>query len=181
MVTQERLKELLNYDPETGLFTNKTTRGNRAKIGEVAGGLDSDGYITICVDYRRYKAHILAFLYMEGYMPEHEVDHKKGIRTDNRWKELRHVSKSCNHQNLCINKNNTSGFPGVCRTTNKNIKWRTEIGVNNKRVYLGSYDTPLEAALVRLTFEMQCEKWTCNYRSELAKAIKRVWPEIKLF
>ena len=119
-LTQNRLKELLHYDPETGIFTWRVSRRG-AKSGSVAGVHDN-GYIRIKIDYELYLAHRLTFLYMEGYFPEYHVDHKNRIRDDNRWSNLRHVSRQCNQRNASIAKDNTSGITGVCWHKN-NKKW----------------------------------------------------------
>ncbi len=83
MITQQRLKELLIYDPDSGHFINKVSRGRGGKIGAIAGSPDKDGYIIIGIDRKSYKAHRLAFLYMEGYMPT-KVDHDNRIPYDNK-------------------------------------------------------------------------------------------------
>jgi len=177
-LTQKELKRKLHYNPKTGIFTWLIKNSNRILIGSIAGCLCSDGYIRIGINGKNYSAHRLAHLYMKGYWPEHEIDHKFGIRDDNRWLKIQHVTKSCNLQNQKISKNNTSGFPGV--TLDKRTKmWQSQIKVNYKLIKLGLYNDPLEAALARFTFEMQCSQWTCNYRSELVKAIKNAWPEFK--
>jgi hypothetical protein len=176
-LTQNELKKHLHYDPDTGLFTWLVKSNSHVNIGDVAGSLSSvDGYIRIGINGKGYLAHRLACLYMEGYLPEYEVDHKFGIRHDNRWTELLHVTKSCNLQNQKIRKDNTSGFPGV--SWYKWTKtWVSNIKIDKKRINLGYYNTPLDAALARFTFEVWCDKWKCNYRSELVKAIKDIWPE----
>jgi len=174
-LTQERLKELLYYHPDTGVFFRKIDRGGR-RAGTEAGSLHPSGYVHIRVDHISYKAHRLAWLYMEGYFPEHEVDHLKGILSDNRWNEIRHATHGCNLQNQKKYKNNISGFPGVSWEY-KNKIWRSTININKKSYCVGLYHDPLEAALARYTAEIQCPEWTCNHRSELVKAIKNAWPE----
>lgn len=173
ILTQKRLKELLDYNPITGTFTSLTARsGPKKKSGEEPGYLNGEGYRVICVDGKQYRAHRLAYLYMEGYLPEHDVDHQKGIRHDNRWKEIRHATRSCNQQNRKISKNNASGFPGVSWHT-KSEQWRASACLNNKTQYLGMHKTAIDAALARLTWELNTPEWECNYRSELVKAIEQ--------
>ena len=172
MLTQKRLKELLHYDPETGVFT--WLYG--CYRGKVAGGLDQEGYRTIRISKKEYRAHRLAFLYVEGYLPEYQVDHKNGNRDDNRWSNLRHVTQACNNQNRVVQVNNRSGFPGV-HYQELGKGWVARLKVGYVRYYHGFYRSPLEAALARLTAEVQCPMWTCNHRSEIVRAIKKVWPE----
>jgi hypothetical protein len=175
MLTQAELKRHLHYDPKTGIFTRLISNNGKTKVGEIAG-TNCNGYIRIKVNKKSYQAHRLAFLYMEGYFPEYMVDHKFGIKDDNKWSELQHVTPTCNAQNAKIYRHNTSGFPGVTWRKQRK-KWFSNITINNKLIYLGLYDDPLEAALARFTFEDQCPLWKCNYSGRLVKAIKRVWPE----
>src|SRR5690606_34614864 len=102
MLTQQRLKELLYYDPETGIFTRLVGRsGPRARAGDVAGSDNGKGYIRIYVDGRPYKAHRLAWFYMHGEWPE-EIDHRNGERADNRLSNLRPVTRQQNNLNQSI-------------------------------------------------------------------------------
>ena len=112
-LTQKRLKELLHYDPSTGIFTWLVALSKKVKIGDIAGHIDSKGYRHIGVDCDVYRASRLAWLYMEGYFPEHEVDHEDRVRHNDRWKNLRHLTHSCNLKNRGVNSNNTSGITGV--------------------------------------------------------------------
>ena len=115
---------------------------------------------------------------MEGYVPEYQIDHKNKRPRSNHWGNLRHSTVSCNQQNKKKSKNNKSGFPGVSYRK-LDDKWVSQISVNKKVIHLGFYNDPLEAALVRFTVENQCLEWTCNYKSELVKAIKTAWPEFR--
>lgn len=176
-LTQKRLKEVLHYDPETGVFIWKVQTSRRINIGDVAGTVSvRDGYRRISVDGYIYLAHRLVFLYMEGYLPEYQIDHKFGIRDDNRRAVLNHATQSCNSQNTKIRSDNTSGFPGVCWDKARNL-WKAELESRAGKSQLGRFSTILDAALARLTAEVWCPHWTCNHRSELVKAIKNVWPE----
>ncbi len=178
-LTQKRLKELLVYDPGTGIFTNKVCRGSRSKDGWECGSLDCEGYLQTSIDGTNYKLHRLAFLYMEGYLPEYDVDHKNGIRDDNRWCNLRHVSRSCNSQNRKCSAANKSGFSGVSWSKSNN-RWVANSTVDGKRINLGRYTDPLEAALARLTWEVQCPDWHCDCRGVLVQQIQKAWPQFNL-
>ncbi|MGP9791186.1 HNH endonuclease [Roseinatronobacter sp. NSM] len=112
-LTAETLRLLLQYDPSTGLFTWRNPRARNVKRGDIAGSLTDRGYIKISVLGKRYCAHRLAFLWMTGQEPQDQVDHINGIRSDNRWENLRPATASQNQRNRGIQRNNTSGYPGV--------------------------------------------------------------------
>jgi hypothetical protein len=88
-LTQERLKAVLHYDSASGLFTWRTVLSNRVRAGQVAGGLNGDGYRLIMIDSVHYVASRLAWLWMTGHMPHHEVKHADGDPTNDRWENLR--------------------------------------------------------------------------------------------
>ena len=180
MLTQDRLKEVLSYDPDSGKFIWKISTSNRVKAGSVAGTLNSTGYIYIRVDGKKYLAHRLAWLHAYGYDPEHGIDHLNGVRDDNRISNLREVSQSCNLQNTKTYSRNTSGFPGVSWDKWRR-KWRAQIRSQGRNHFLGYYEDSLEAALARYTEEIWDSKWACNHRSELVKAIKKSWPGFQGF
>lgn len=131
-LTQKRLKELLRYNPETGLFT-------WVHCGEMAGRRGQRDYIHIRVDGDDCLAHRLAFLYMEGSFPEQATDHINHIRHDNRWANIRRASHTENRMNASKMSNNTSGFNGVSWSKACN-KWSAQIKVGGKKLHLGVYD-----------------------------------------
>jgi hypothetical protein len=136
-VTVERLRQLLTYDPETGIFTwIVAPRGHRA--GVVAGyNKRRDGYRTICIDKCHYLAHRLAWFYMTGEWPS-LIDHINGIPDDNRWQNLRLATSSQNCANRGRNRNNTSGFKGVS-FYRRDRNWDVRIMADRKQIYLGRY------------------------------------------
>jgi hypothetical protein len=147
MLTQERLKELLHYDEETGLFKRiKAIPARGCSINKIAGCLTVRGYWKISIDKKPYAAHRLAWFYVYGYFPDLSIDHINGIKTDNKISNLRLVTHSENLQNIYApRKNNkTSKTLGVS-WFKRDKKWQAEIQVNKKRIYLGRYDSLSEA------------------------------------
>jgi hypothetical protein len=141
MTTQERLKELLSYDPETGVFTRLVGRsGPNARAGDVAGCNNGQGYVRIYVDGKPYKAHRLAWFYTHGVWPS-EMDHKNGNRSDNRIANLREVTRAENKANSSAYKNNTSGYVGVS-LHKKSGQWIAQIQKDGKKQGLGYFPTP---------------------------------------
>lgn len=153
MITQEYLKTLLKYDPETGLFTWLVSRCNRAKIGGEAGSLNKGhGYREINIDKKRYRAHRLAFLYIEGIIPPHDVDHINHNRDDNSWANLRHASSYDNHRNRTLQSNNSSGFNGVS-WVKASKKWTATVKHDGRRICLGLFEALSDAVIARTEAE----------------------------
>ena len=144
-LTAEKLRELLHYEPETGIFTWKISNSSRVKVGDVAGCLNGDGYLQIRVQSRPHKAHRLAWLYVYGSWPKDQIDHINRNRPDNRIANLREVSRKQNNQNKSKPSNNTSGHPGVY-WHKQNSKWRARIKQHQKNIHLG-YFTDIEEAV----------------------------------
>lgn len=119
---QKRLKELLHYDPATGVFTWIVSPRANVKAGDRAGHTrKKDGRIdrvVIRIDGSIYYAHRLAWLYIKGKWPKKEIDHKNVDATDNRFTNLRDVSHAVNMDNRKrAQKNSLTGFLGVTRNT----------------------------------------------------------------
>lgn len=139
----ERVRELLDYNPSTGEFTWKIPHG-RSGAGQLAGSPNGEGYIGIKIDGKLYAAHRLAWLHVTGSFPRHLVDHINGIRTDNRFANLRQATNSQNQANAKRPVTNTSGFKGVSFIKRAN-KWQASIRFEGRQISLGRHRTP-EAA-----------------------------------
>jgi hypothetical protein len=137
----DRLRELLDYNPETGVFIWRVQSG-RQPVGSTAGWKQG-GRIYIKVSGHQVAAHRLAWLYVYGFMPKQQIDHINGDPSDNRITNLRDVSDIENKQNIRKPKaGNKSGYLGVA--PNKK-RWFAKITVNRQQICLGTYDTPEEA------------------------------------
>lgn len=142
-ITQVRLKQLLKYSPRTGEFVRRVTAGPRAVEGTVAGNLHPEGYVRIVLDGKTYQAHRLAFLYMTGRFPKKKVDHKNGLRSDNRWKNLRNADNVQNGRNMKLRRDNTSGIKGVYLSSRGS--WKAQACVKGQVVHLGTFDEKEDA------------------------------------
>lgn len=143
-LTQEYLRELMRYDPDTGIFTRLVSRSSTAMKGRVAGTKNSRGYLQISIDRKLYSAHRLAWFYVYGVWPSCEIDHINRCKSDNRILNLREATGSENQQNRLKSKNNTSGYKGVFWHKTKQ-KWYAAILVNSKAIHLGVFKTTEEA------------------------------------
>ena len=138
-LTAEQLREVLDYNPVTGIFTWKVCRGcGCPRVGEVAGTPSSKGYIVISLRYKRYKAHRLAWLHFYGKWPEDQIDHKDTIKTNNSIDNLRPATNSQNMANALRH----NGLKGV---TYDRGRWIAQITKNRRKTYLGSFSTKEEA------------------------------------
>jgi hypothetical protein len=140
-LTQAWLKEIVHYEPDTGTFTRLTGQNK----GKKAGYLTEDGYVSIEILGVVYPAHRLAWYFVKGVWPEGDIDHIDRCRTNNKFDNLRDVTRSINLFNRGMMKNNTSGVRNVYWAKKKK-KWVVNKNENNKRIYVGSYDTLEEAA-----------------------------------
>ena len=143
-LTQEYLKEILDYNHFNGEF-HWIKRRKKVQIYSVAGCVNKKGYRCIRIDGKLYFSHRLAFLYMTGNFPSEHCDHLNHNRLDNRWVNLRPVSRQDNNKNRSINANNKSGFTGVHWDKHAN-KWLAKININCKSKYLGLF-TELDDAI----------------------------------
>lgn len=137
MLTPTLLKAALDYDPSTGIFRWKTDRRAPIRAGDIAGTYNAKGYRQITLG-RTYGAHRLAWLYMTGAWPVEQIDHKNGIRDDNRWCNLREATNAENCAARGIKTNNRLGLKGVYRAGSK---FAVCLYKGSERFYLGRFDT----------------------------------------
>lgn len=166
MITQEIIRKLLDYDPETGKLTwrardRKWFKSDRdcnawnAKLsGKEAFTLETGGYYEGRILGKKYLAHRIIWLWVTGECPKEQIDHINHVKNDNRWCNLRQVSNQENGKNQSVRKTNTSGQMGVYFNKRTN-KWRAYISVNGKSVYIGEFDLVEGAIQARKEVEVR--------------------------
>lgn len=141
-LSRSRLLQVLDYDPQTGIFRWKISNGRRAVVGEIAGSVQVSGHIHIGIDKRRYGAHRLAWLYVHGVWPSEQIDHKNCVPHDNRLNNLREATSQQNARNKPGWRSTPKGV--LSRPCGK--KWRARIRVDRRLISLGDFHTEEEAA-----------------------------------
>lgn len=162
LITQDRLKSLLTYDPDTGEFCWRIRRSNRAPKGSVAGCKDRHGYVVIRLNTILYKAHRLAWLYCYGAWPVKNLDHINQNPSDNRISNLREVDQHENNQNRRVQQNSTSGTTGVS-LHKASGRWHARIYAREGCRSLGYYATREAAARARRTAEREMYPFRKTY------------------
>lgn len=161
-----RCKKYFDYDAGTGFFrikerpreeftTSSLWKRHLGQVGKIVGSQNRDGYIKVHMDGKYYSAHRIAWLIMTGEhvkYPDFEIDHINGNRSDNRFSNLRKVTKSENQRNGSKRLNNTSGVHGVNWKAGKD-RWVARIWNGPKHIYLGQFRTLEEAAIARRAAE----------------------------
>jgi|SRR5450631_139685 len=160
MLTQEYLKECVDYNRDTGIFIwlhrpechfkNKRSfkQRNAARTGKQTGSFDGKGYYTISIDNKSYLSHRLAWLYEYGKFPENDIDHVDGNRLNNRISNLREATRLQNMQNQRAPRGNnkTTNLLGVSLIPSSG-KFRARVTVAGKTLFSGCYKTKEEAAI----------------------------------
>jgi hypothetical protein len=141
-LSHSRLLEVLSYNPETGVFHWRIALNGRVRAGDVAGSTHASGYRNISIDKGRYQAHRLAWFYVHGTWPQSFIDHKDGVRSDNRIANIRPATRLQNNRNRPLYKNSTVSLKGV-RKLKKGYQAR--IQVEGRSIALGAYPTAREA------------------------------------
>ena len=145
-ICHQYITERFNYDPATGIFSNKTN-------GRALGHMTHDGYIrlTVSKEHGSCLVHRLAWFYMTKSWPTGGLDHVNGVRTDNRWSNLRLATASENIQNLRLARSDSkSGLLGVDFHKRAN-KWRSQIKIDGVKIHLGYFETPEAAHMAYLS------------------------------
>lgn len=149
-LSQERLKAIVEYDPETGIFTRLTNAGG-ARVGDVCGYTGKNGYRYMAVGGDEYLTHRLAWLYVHGEWPQ-VIDHINRDKLDNRIVNLRSVEQRINAQNCNVRVDNTSGHRGVY-WHKPTANWTAMVFHYGKTISLGYFATKEAAIAARLVAE----------------------------
>src|SRR5258708_26887584 len=140
-LTIRRLREVLSYDPDSGVFTWLKNLSRRTPIGTAAGKITKrDRRRAIRIDGTSYIAARLAFFYVKGRWPKRDIDHRDGDRLNDKWKNLREATRSQNVANRGTFPH-SSEFKGVS-FDKQTGRWRARIRVSGKLIALGRHDTP---------------------------------------
>jgi hypothetical protein len=137
-ISHERLKALLHYDPETGIWT-WIKSFYKIKAGTKAGTVRKDRYVIIAVDRKPYLSHRLAWFYMTGEWPPKDIDHKDTDPSNNAWNNLRLATRQENSANSKAK--NTGNRPKGVTYIKRSGKWRAYIKVDYKFIHLGCFVT----------------------------------------
>lgn len=153
-ISPERIRYLLDYDPDTGILTRKVSVKGGRKAGAIVGVGTSGGYRTVMLDGRLYKCHRIAYAHYHNKFPDGDIDHIKGDGTDNRIVNLRCVSHKQNTRNQRKQKNVKAKFCGVYWIEKRN-SWEASIRVDGKNRHLGRFKCFIEAIATRIRANKQ--------------------------
>lgn len=143
-LTQERLKEALDYDPATGVFRWSIRPSNKIHIGDVAGVVGTNGRRFIMVDGEKFQAHRLAWFYVHGVWPDGDLKQKNGNYDDCSLENLMPISRIEQARLRSTLSTNTTGFRGVSPAAKGG--WKASVTANYHQIILGVFPTKEEAS-----------------------------------
>ena len=161
VITAELIRQLLDYDPQTGIFiwrqrpvsmfkecfhsaSHMADSWNTKHVGKIAGILNDQGYIRITLFGRQLRAHRIAWLHTFGRWPSDQLDHINGCRSDNRIANLREANRSENNQNQKASAGKSSAYLGVHWDSSR-TRWAAKIKLHGRVYNLGRFDSETEA------------------------------------
>ena len=157
IMNKEQLHEMFEY--KDGNLVWKVSKQG-LYIGDIAGGKDGKGYITIGINYKIYKAHRLIWIYHNGDIEDGLfIDHIDRNPLNNRIENLRLATPSQNKSNVTKRKDNKSGYKGVC-WNKRGKKWEAKITHNNKCKHLGYFVT---AELAHIAYVAAATKYQGDF------------------
>lgn len=154
ILRHDRLLELVDYNPDTGIFTNKISRSNCSPAGKILGTVNNSGHFIMQIDGVLYLAHRLAWFYCFKEWPINILDHKDRDPSNNSLDNLRECTKVTNSFNSDKRITNTTGIKGAFFDKRRN-KYYSQIVVNGKKTWLGYFNTVNEAGTAYLVAAKQ--------------------------
>lgn len=145
----QRLRELLEYDSESGLFRWIGPTVRQAK-GWFKGNKSVRNYRRLYIEGHHYMAHVVAWALMNGEWPATDIDHINHNQSDNCLLNLRIATDSQNAKNRSINRNNKTGISGVTHFGNR---FRATIACDYRKYHIGLFDTVDQAGAARQSAE----------------------------
>lgn len=138
------LEEYFRYNPLNGELWWKKGGFNR-DLSKPCGCVTSYGYLCVGLRTITYSVHRLIWKLVYGTEPQH-IDHLNGRRADNRIANLRAVTRNQNNRNIGVTKANSVGYIGI-RFDKRYGKWTSQIKMNRKAIYVGSFESKMEAVI----------------------------------
>jgi hypothetical protein len=140
-VSPASLQEMLSYSKETGRLTWSRNVAGRARAGQETGTTNYNGYLSLIIKGRPYRAHRVAWAIVTGSWPIGEIDHIDGVKTNNEWSNLRDVTRSVNQQNKRRSQSRTPGHLLGTSLDKRSGRWRAQIKVEGKYMHLGLHES----------------------------------------
>jgi hypothetical protein len=137
-LTAKRVREVLDYDPETGLLRWKLRLSKNTHVGDIAGSLHPQGYTVVTIGEKQYQGHRLAWCHYYGRWPRGGLDHKDAVRNNNAIDNLRRATNVQQNRNRKLSPKNKAGFKGVSWSYNC---FRAFVYDGPKRIDLGRFAT----------------------------------------